>query len=253
MRRDVRHPLDETPAERQAKAQLTHLCAGQDLVGYLNVRIHVPYFVQVLERAQQLHHLLGTLPGELKRGGGPLRHFRSRRRKAVVGEHGAHGVELERVRQHLDAVIGARHHVLGTRLERHAHQRLFVRAGRVGHEPHGIEQVAHRTMRPEVAAVLGEGAPHLVGHTAEILRQAIHHDRCPAGAVALVAHPLAALGRARPLAAAPAQLRALAALDVSPLAVSCHARRPRQNQAGMIAVILRGQHVAQHACLPEPP
>src|SRR5580658_998204 len=226
--------------------------ARQDLVRYLDIRVHVPYLVQPFERLEQVHHRLASLAGELERGGGTLRHFGRGRGEAAVREHRAYGGKFQRIGQHFHRGIRARHHVLGARLERHLHELVLVRAGGKRHETHGIEQVTDRAVRAELPAVLREGAAHRGACPAAVGRHALDHHRCAARTIALVAHALQSLaGTGRRRRGVLARQRAGAALNVSPLAVSCHAytgratRRPPANTGGMITAKPRRRHAGR--------
>src|SRR5215472_10056244 len=203
--------------------------ARQDLVRYLDIRVHVPDVFQPLERLEQLHHRLRVISRELERRGRAACHFGSGRREPVMRQHRAHSGELERIGQHLDRSIGTRHDVLCAGLERHLHEALLVGSRRIGEQPHRVEQVTHRADRPELTAMLHEGAPHFSADALTIPGDAFHHHRCAAWAIALVVHPLQALagyvGRAP---AAHGRVGARTPLYVGPPAVPRHDRwRPR--------------------------
>src|SRR5947208_141422 len=223
----VRREPGSSPSTRTVSAALNCAAAGpnarQDLVRYLDIRVHVPYFVQLFERFQQLHHQHRGLARQLQGGRGALRDFRGRGREAVMLEYGAHGIELQGIGQYLDGTVSVGYDVFGAGFQRHLHQPLLVRPRRVGHEAHGVEQVAHRAVGPESAPVLHECAAHLRAHQAAIVGDALDHDRSATGAVTFVAHGLPAFRRgACEALVTPQYPGAPAAPDVSPLAVPRH-------------------------------
>src|ERR1700726_2234734 len=55
--------------------------ARQDLVRYLDIRINVPYLVQLFERLEQMHHQHRGLARQLQGRRGALRDFRGRGRE----------------------------------------------------------------------------------------------------------------------------------------------------------------------------
>src|SRR5437870_1401085 len=190
----VRREPGSSPSTRTLSSAAIRAAVGsnarQDLVRYLDIRINVPYLVQPLERIQQLHHRHGLLARQHDRRRGALRDLGGRGLEATVREDRPHGVELERIRQHFHRGVAVRHDVLGAGLERRLHEPLLVRAGRVGHQAHGIEQIAHRAVGSEPPPVLQERAAHRCARTAAIFRHALDHHCGAAGAVPLVAHTL---------------------------------------------------------------
>src|SRR6516225_10165206 len=115
--------------------------ARQDLVRYLDIRVHVPDVLQPLERLEQLHHRLRVIPREFERSGRAARNFGGGGCEPVMCEHRTHGGELERIRQHLDGGIGTRHDVLRAGLERHLHEALLVGSRWISEQPHRVEEV----------------------------------------------------------------------------------------------------------------
>src|SRR6516164_6999078 len=71
--------------------------ARQDLVRYLDIRVHVPYVLHSFERLEQLDHRLRLLAPELERGGRTPRDFGRGRSESPVREHRTHRGEFQRI------------------------------------------------------------------------------------------------------------------------------------------------------------
>src|SRR5438105_15630142 len=85
-----------------AAAKASGSNARQDFVRYLDIRINVPYVVQVFQSFQQSHHQLTGLTRQRRGYRGALGHLRRRRLKTLVCQNRAHRFELDRIRQDLD-------------------------------------------------------------------------------------------------------------------------------------------------------
>src|SRR6185437_15268899 len=168
--------------------------ARQDLVRYLDIRVHVPHIIQLFQRLEQVHHPLRRLAGKRSRQRGALRHLRGGRHEAAVREDRTHGLELHRVGEYLDGAIGVGNDVLGAGVERGAHQPILIGARREGHETDVIEKIAHGAFGPEVPPVLAEGAAQVRPGAVTVVGDALDQHRRATWAVALVAHGLETTG-----------------------------------------------------------
>src|SRR4029077_7679272 len=100
-----RHSITPKPVRREpgSRPRMRTLMAGvngaaaaagskarQDLVRYLDIRINVPYLVELFQGLEQVNHPLRRLARELHGNRRALRHFRGRWRKSLVRQHRAH-------------------------------------------------------------------------------------------------------------------------------------------------------------------
>src|SRR5512135_2800026 len=86
--------------------------ARQDLVRYLDIRIDALYVVQVFQSLEQAHHLLACLPRNPVRCGRPVGHLRGSRREPAGNDDRPYGIELGRIRKHLDRAVLVRDDIL---------------------------------------------------------------------------------------------------------------------------------------------
>src|SRR5690625_661866 len=185
----------DTAGDRRAPSVGVEL--GEDLVGRVEVGEDVLHVVAVLQGVDELDDLARPLDvhldlhrgHELRLGGVVL--------QAGVLQRGAHGDDVARVAEHLEALAEVGD-LLRTCVEDGTEDVVLREAVGLGDEdgPAPVEQVGHRARVGEGAAVTGEGHADVGGRAVAVVGEALDEHGHPAGRVALV-HDGLVVGTAR--------------------------------------------------------
>jgi len=160
-----------------------------------------------------MQHRLRRLPCERNRNRSPLGHFRAGWGEPRGLQRRAHGVEIDWIGQYFKR---SRDHILSARLQSDGCHPDSVHAGRESQSSDLIEQIAHRTARTEIPAVLAHDSTQLRNRPLTIVSPALDEECTATRAIGLGAQGFKNIRHRNPLGAA-------------------KLRRRQGKQAGMIA------------------
>ena len=146
-----------------------------------------------------MHHRSRRIPCERNRNRSTLGHFRAGWDEPCGLQRRAHGVEIDWIGQYFQR---SWYHILRARLQGDCCHPDRVRGARKGQSSDRIEQIAHRSARGQIPAVLTQDLPQLRNRPVTIVSAALENERAATGAIGLDAEGFANIRHRNPLEAA---------------------------------------------------